>query len=297
MNSDNSNLDETYKYDVSLGTWTEKASMSYTRNQFALTACNDKIYAIGDYDTAGGDGRGKVEVYDPDADSWSAGAALDDSDNWYTLGTSDAAPGDAYTSSNKATFASATCMGGLVYLVGGWCGATPTSHQASVLDPSTDRWSALATTNYERMLAATDNIDGKLYTCGGWGCSTPTPDGRSKLEEYDPSTDTWTEKTAPPNTCGQSPAGGVINGEFYVYTQSASDIMKYNPGSNSWTTLTSLSGDNLNYMGGAVIGTLLYFAGGSDTKMQVYNSTGDSWSEATGDLPSARSQGRLVTLW
>jgi hypothetical protein len=66
---------------------------------------------------------------------------------------------------------------------------------------------------------------------------------------------------------------------------------------NSWTTLTSLSGDNLNYMGGAVIGTLLYFAGGSDTKMQVYNSTGDSWSEATGDLPSARSQGRLVTLW
>ena len=298
--SSGTRFSETWQYDDGADSWTQRASMSIARNQFALTACTDYpsmvtyIYAIGDYDTSGGDGRGSMERYDPTSNAWASQPALDDSANWYTLGTSTAAPGDVYTG-NKATFASATCMDGKLYVVGGHH-SSPTDRQSAVYDPATSRWSRLGLTTYERMLSATVNINGKVYTCGGWTLNgAGTQNGRGTIEEYDPSADAWTVKTAPDYECGQSPAGGVIGGEFYVFT-AAARTMKYNPATNAWTNLASLSNGGHSFMSGVAVGTYLYVLGGGTTggkTMHVYDSTADSWTAASGLLPVSRSEGRM----
>jgi N-acetylneuraminic acid mutarotase len=90
---------------------------------------------------------------------------------------------------------------GKIYAIGGYSGAfignpsrIDSLSSAEVYDPSTDKWTTLASMSATRCYHQTEVIDGKIYAIGGWDVKVGEARGRilSSTEVYDPSTNKWT---------------------------------------------------------------------------------------------------------
>jgi N-acetylneuraminic acid mutarotase len=134
-------------------------------------------------------------------------------------------------------------------------------------------------------------VDGKIYVIGGIG-------GKTKVEEYDPATDTWRQKA-------DLPAGGyllstsVVNGKIYAIGGSTSildgtplaTVEEYDPATDTWTTRAdaplSLWGSSASVVNGKiyVIGNML--GRGAMSTVQEYDPATDTWT-AKADMPTAR---------
>ncbi len=135
-------------------------------------------------------------------------------------------------------------------------------------DPAGDSWKALASMPSKRGSAVAATVNGKIYVIGGAalhpGSSEsavqPTRPHRSvdTGEEYDPKTDTWSERASMP-TARNHAAVGVVNNKIYVI--------------------------------GGRLGSAFVFTASNTNVVEEYDPAIDQWGLVKARMPSARSGG------
>jgi len=187
-------------YDPANDTWTQKAPMSQGRSGVRLVeADNGKIYAIGGFD--GSSYLNTVEEYNPANNSWTVKTGM-------------------YTPRSDFGIA---CVGGKIYVMGGYNGATLRSVES--YDPNTDTWTKVADMPTARSNFGTGVVNGKITVMGGI-CGT---DNLKAVEEFDPSTGKWTVKN---NLRDWNSDFSVseANGKLYISGgKNSTQITEYNP--------------------------------------------------------------------
>src|ERR1700741_160192 len=139
-----------------------------------------------------------------------------------------------------------------------------------------DTWTQKASFGTVRIGASSFVINDKIYVVGGWDYTNFLND----LWEYDPTLDTWTQKTSFPGAardCGI--AFSVGNKGYYgtgnngtQFSNHLADFWEYDPATDSWAQKN-------NFPGGARFGAVAFTVNGNG-----YVSTGDSPSGYFQDL-------------
>lgn len=182
------------EYDPATDTWTKKARMPFFSIIVSTSVVNKKIYAIG-----GTEKRiPTVEEYDPAADKWTRKADM---------------PTPRLNLSTSAVNGKIYAIGGNV-LIDNVIKALSTVEE---YDPATDTWTKKADMPTPRYVLSTSVVNGKIYAIGGQS-GRPIggiPNPLETVEEYDPATDTWTNKTGMPTARGGLSASAV-DGKIYA---------------------------------------------------------------------------------
>jgi N-acetylneuraminic acid mutarotase len=156
------------------------------RSGHGAAVVNGKIYLIGG---AGEDIKpfGSVQVYDPVTGAWTARANMPTARGLF--GTS--------------------AVGGTIYAIGGTTIGLDKLAVVEAYDTVTDTWTRKADMPTPRNALSAAVVDGKVYAIGGWGYDRPeagwksigpsaTGQDFSKVEVYDPETNTWTTRADMP---------------------------------------------------------------------------------------------------
>lgn len=142
--------------------------------------------------------------------------------------------------------------------------------------------------------------DGLIYVMGGWAGGAEF----SKVEAYNPLTDTWTTKTPMTQAVRGAAFAKGLDGIIYVISGTnawvrQTTVQAYNITSNSWSTKTSIP--VAVWMASAATGNdgKIYVFGGEASgivftnKTQIYDPSTDSWTNGT-DMPTGRCELRVV---
>jgi N-acetylneuraminic acid mutarotase len=152
-----------------------------------------------------------------------------------------------------------------------------------------------------RQWLSTSAVNGKIYAFGG----TPRTyqPALSTVEEYDPATDTWTEK-APMPAARLVHSTSVVDGKIYViggayrpgvWTEElmTSDVEAYDPATDTWTKKTPMS-TAIGAVATSVVNGKIYAIGGATTAggtalstVEEYDPATDTWTTKTA-MPTAR---------
>lgn len=176
-----------------------------------------------------------------------------------------------------------------------------------VYDPVTDTWSARSDMPTPRQKPASYVVDGKIYVIGGaefhfianwvYGVECYTT-----VEEYDPATDTWTEKSSMPTARSFHSAcavegriyiiGGGGSGSYGSWNNPIHVMEMYEPATDTWTEIGSIPRPMIN-SGYAVIDGKIYIIGGElegyDRRVDEYDPKTDTWTPKA-DMLSGRSE-------
>jgi len=275
-------------------TWTSKADMPTGRLGLATAVVDGKIYAIGGYPYANGEGMTTNEVYDPKTNTWESKSPMPTGRRWMSASTVDGkiyvfggytnvrGPGlstveeydpetDTWTA--KADMPTprlgpASCViDGIIYVIGG---ATIVREQVKTVEaynPETDTWTVKADLPTERMMLSVCAVNGKVYAIGG------RYEGVTMykwIEEYDPTNDIWTKKYEMPLEKGGFAAtvlndkiyiiGGVNveSGEWHIYPI----IEEYDPKTNTFTRRKDMPTQRFG-PGARAVGRKIYVIGGA----------------------------------
>jgi N-acetylneuraminic acid mutarotase/Tfp pilus assembly protein PilX len=215
--------------------WANMASMPTARTGHVVAAVNNKIYAIGGYNSTGY--LKVVQEYDPATNTWATKAQM-------PTARADAA---------------VAVLNGKIYVIGGSDGS-PTD-ETEVYDPATNVWSSKKKMATNRAYLAAAAVNNKIYVIGG-----TTGSSASKVNaEYDPATDTWTNKAN--MTTGrmwltvQSVGGKIYAIGGYSGSASLANNEMYDPTSNTWTAKAAMP-TGTDSMGSAVWGNKIYLISG-----------------------------------
>ena len=195
----------TLAYDLTTRTWSSAAALArrhYQGNHHAAEVVNGKLYLFGGL---GSSSAGKVQVYDPVADTWTLGADMP-----FAAGSS-----------------SSAVINGLVYVAGGIVGSA-TTNRAARYDPAANRWTEVAPMPQGRNHAASGTDGTRLYVFGGRGPgsgdSNTVANGFDTVQIYNPANNTWVSSATPGSAIRPLPQarGGMgkavfYGGEFYVF--------------------------------------------------------------------------------
>ena len=273
------------------GTWTRKADMPTARSLLSTSVVNGKIYAIGGWD---GQILAPVEEYDPATDTWIEKAPMP--------ATRD------HLSSNV--------VNGKIYAIGGYSsGGTVSpveiydpvtdewiigsaSSIVEIYDPVTDTWTKGADMPTPRVSLSTSLVNGKIYAIGGgvYVGSALRAISPAPVEEYDPTTDTWTEKADMP-TARSDLGSSVVNGKIYAIggfpsgTASRVEVNEiYDPVTDTWTKGADMPTAR-HGLSTSVIEGKIYAIGGEKVyslhTVEIYDPDTDTWTEGP-DMPTAR---------
>lgn len=257
-------------YDPSTNTWTTLASMPIAladSDSFQTEVVDGKIYVFGVIPD--GTSKSKTEVYDPSTDTWTIVAPMPTSRGGLQTEVID----------------------GKIYAIGGYSGLfnvgfparIDSLSSAEVYDPSTDKWTTLASMSETRCYLQTEVIDGKIYAIGGWNVKVGDATGKvlSSTEVYDPSTNRWTT-LADMSTPRQIFQTEVIDDKIYAvggfgpfyddnlssspldYDNRLSSTEVYDPSTNKWTMLADMS-KKRSCLHTEVIGNVIYAIGGANS--------------------------------
>jgi len=184
------------EYDPKNDSWIKKADMPTPRDLFGVGVVDGKIYAIGGETMAGGGGwlTSAVEEYDLKIDKWTKKA------NIPTI----------------RVFASTVAANGKIYVIGGINGNLQAVPNVDEYDPITDVWTKKADMPNAKTGSAFVEINGKIYIFGGETDSLWNGPVLSIVEEYDPVTDTWLEKSEMPSPLMCSSAT-MVNNKVYIF--------------------------------------------------------------------------------
>jgi N-acetylneuraminic acid mutarotase len=187
---------------------------------------------------------------------------------------------------------------GKIYAIGGISGTQNILGTNEVYDPETNSWSSktpMPTHRYSFGIAVFQN---KIYCIGG--ATTIKSDGyvTNVNEVYDPSTDTWENRTSMPNPRSDLEANTVGDKIYLIGGQGRPDprmfIVKnytslnevYDPATDSWTIETPIPNATA-YYASAVVDDKIYVMGGEGRSSsgilylnQVYDAKTDAWSLA-----------------
>ena len=235
---------------------------------------------------------GMVYEYDPATDHWNKKKSM-------------ALPSHhiAFTTYHDKIYA----FGGFVLPESGPPGWVPISN-AWEYDPAADTWKALAPMPSKRGSALAAVVGDKIYVIGGAALIPgsketaifPTHPHMSvgTVEEYDPATNTWRERSAMPTPRNHA-AIGVVAGKIYViggrvgaaFIGLASDVSvveAYDPASDQWSGPRARMPIARSAIGAAVYGGKIYVAGGEyqDPHMmatfravEAYDPASNTWTE------------------
>jgi N-acetylneuraminic acid mutarotase len=160
-------------------------------------------------------------------------------------------------------------------------------------------WKTLSSMTIARSYPVSSVVDGKIYVIGGADYDNDTSTYNTsydEVEEYDPSTDTWTLKTSMTNfrshLISETVNGKIyaIGGLFYNFVTSWNE--EYDPATDTWSSVTSMS--TLRYaFCSAVVDGKIYAIGGIDTSsflssVEEYDPAADSWTPKA-SMSTARS--------
>ncbi len=196
-------------------------------------------------------------------------------------------------------------MARLVF-VGFLLSALLASVAAAPATQSKGEWVTKAPVLLKRTEVAVGAVRGKVYVVGGFQQSLPfiTP----AVEEYDPATDTWRERTPLPG--GLHHAGiGVVNDRIYVIGgfelsqlsiwSPVTSVYEYDPVTDRWTARKPMPTPRGALAVAALDGKLHTVGGynrdGNTSAHEVYDPATDSWT-ARAPMPTARDHHAAASL-
>jgi N-acetylneuraminic acid mutarotase len=142
-----------------------------------------------------------------------------------------------------------------------------------------------------RSWSSTSVVDGKIYAIGGIG-------GVRKVEEYDPATDTWTDKADMP-TGRTTLSTSVVDGKIYAIggqTQwpggtKLATVEEYDPATDTWTQKADMPAPR-NALATSVVNGKIYAIGGNRelqlSTVEEYDPATNTWTKKA-DMPTART--------
>jgi N-acetylneuraminic acid mutarotase len=263
------------------GEWTRKADMPTARDRHSASVVNGRIYAIGGWGTRWGAGFGSdaVEEYDPVNDKWKKRTPM---------------PTLRYEFSTSA-------VNGRIYAIGGWDMAKNIFlSSVEEYDPAADTWTKKTDMPTERGLFSTSAVNGKIYAFGGGNRRGGRYRILSVVEEYDPVTDTWAEKSDMPRK-RYNFSTSAVNGKIYaiggftgMFYTPVSWVEEYDPVTDTWTKKNDMPAPPRAYHAAAVVNRKIYVIGGaindSDSPLstvEIYDPVTDSWEKGL-DMPAPR---------
>jgi N-acetylneuraminic acid mutarotase len=230
-------------FDTATRTWSPGAALPSPREAAAAVELNGLIYLIGgaNYPSIGPtEYLSRVDVYDPVANTWSSAAAM-------------SVPREA---------CAAAVIAGKIYVVGGYYYDGPDNfywNTGEVYDPAANVWSPIADSGVGGYAPTAVALNGKLLKAGGYFYDDVNFESVyvRALEEYDPTTDAWTQRAELPN--GRTGAsGGAIDGIFYLAggdpeATNLRELLAYDPLTDAWSSRAAPL-DRRAYGVGAVVG-------------------------------------------
>jgi N-acetylneuraminic acid mutarotase len=205
-------------------------------------------------------------------------------------------------------------VNGKIYVIGG-----PPDWSLPVCEynPATDSWatkSLMRTTRYD---ITSSSINGKIYVFGGDTTAVDASYRSNINEEYDPATDTWTEKK--PMLIGRAFATSVaVNGKIYVIGGSKQregggdeyvDLLEeYDPATDTWALKASTIPTPRYFFTSSSVNGKVYAIGGNLYDGSVlavneeYNPVTDTWTTKAPmtvpryDLASSTVNGKIYAL-
>ena len=266
--------------------WTRKADMPTARYDFSTSVVDGKIFAIGGQvrlkqDEFGDMVLSKVEMYDPETDTWEQRADMP----------------------TPRSAVSTSVVDGKIFVIGGeqlkkikgyrgWALEGKKLPTVEMYDPVTDTWTQKADMPTPRSYLSTSVMDGKIYAIGGM--SSSTEQGRLEtVEVYDSATDTWA-KTESINHARSCAAISVVNGEIYAMggrgwsgIQSEPDpylssVEVFNLKTNGWQKRTEMPAPKTSHTASVIDGKI-YVIGGYVQEDKKYKNlaTIESYDPAT----------------
>jgi len=247
------------------GKWTKKADIPFpVSGNNSACVVNGKIYVFW---------YGAFCEYDPSTDKWTKKkfANLD-------LITKKAPP-------------SCSAVNGEIYVIFG--------SAVKEYNPATDKWTGKADMPTARDNLITSVVNGKIYAIGGdllW----PHKKGySSEVEEYDPRTDKWTQKSNMP-TGMYAISGNAMGGKIYVIADRLNDkrgnsVLEYDPVTDTWTEKTGIP-KWLSGVSTCVLNGKVYAIGGYKktsrefqpfSVVAEYHPATDTWRKS--GMPTARA--------
>ena len=181
-------------------------------------------------------------------------------------------------------------------------------------DPAEDSWKALAPVPTRRGSPVAVTAGDRLYVIGG---ATPGPTDTAvplpglhwslgTVEEYDPATNTWHQRSAMPTPRNHATAG-LVNCKIYVIggrvgaagitaASNTNVVEEYDPGTDSWGGVRAWMPTARSAMASGVYGGRIYVTGGEfqDSQMmatfralEAYDPANNTWSVLP-SMPVAR---------
>lgn len=196
------------------------AQRPFPGNHHGLEVTGGKVYLIGGLD---GGSAGKVQIYDPQTNTWTVGAPMPWNGGSVVTGLID----------------------GRIYVGGGVLQGAGTAGNFAVYDPALDAWTSLGAmpTAVNHAAAGTDGE--RLFVFGGrQGQNVPQP-GFDDVQIYDPVMDTWETSDAgdvPAMPLARGGTGRAVysRGNFYIMggedaTNAFADVQVYDPVDETWS--------------------------------------------------------------
>lgn len=265
-------------------TWTTKAPMPTARESAAAVTLDGKIYVIGGQNSTGP--LSTMEMYDPATNTWSTKASMPGAKSMpgaavlngriYVVG----APDNRLYEYNPATNSWATKASMPVTPQGSVAVASISGSMSVVVnvsgppqmyryDPFANTWERRRDHPDTRSIASMGISNGMIYAVGG-GFPGQTPQEATRVDRYDPSSDTWTRDATPRLANRRTHLGPtlptvvgrmfVIGGWDGYSTLSAGEV--YDPWNNTWTAIPPMP--TARYKAAyAVVGYKIYVIGGN----------------------------------
>jgi N-acetylneuraminic acid mutarotase len=186
---------------------------------------------------------------------------------------------------------SASLVDGKIYVFGG----LGSVDKVDAYDPATDTWANKSDMLTGRYFTASVVADGKVYVMGGtsipWSGLTGSP--LATVEEYDPSTDTWTKKSDMLFR-RDGLVAEVVNSKIYAIGGGIGTAMgkveEYDPATDTWTEKADMPTPRKFHSSSVVNGKIYSFGGKADRSatgykvVEVYHPPTDTW-ERLPDMP------------
>lgn len=211
---------QTIAYDVFQDSYsTGRSVRPFGGGGHAVVSLDGLVYLFGGFDAAA---AGKVQIYDPVADSWSLGSAM---------------PWDAGG-------CAAAALDGLIYVGGGVAPAGGTVGNFASYDPTSDSWTPLAALPTGVHVPAAGSDGERIFVMGGRTGILGPQAGIDEVQAFDPGSGTWETSSAgdlEPLPLPRSSTGPAIfwDDELYVFggadaSTAFSDVLVYSPQDDSW---------------------------------------------------------------
>jgi N-acetylneuraminic acid mutarotase len=183
---------------------------------------------------------------------------------------------------SRANFGIAT-VHNKIYVIGGSQEGTPLSTNEEY-DPATNRWTTKTPMPTARGQTSASVLNNKIYVTGGIEYAYPgNVQKSSKIEVYDPATDTWEMKPDMPFSVADHTSAGI---DDKIYVIDVESLWIYDSKSETWTIGATPPKDQTNSGVGIITDSIgrkliINLGGGSGFSInginQLYHPQSDSW--------------------